>query len=318
MPQVPGALYLERTVQLPPVITLRRITGMAILAVLVSTTVAAQGQAGGGTAITACGQVVSTNAFLTQDLSCPGSHGIVVGASGITIDLKGFTLRGDRSDLHDGIHDEGGYDNVSIKNGVVRNFGIGVGAYPDADAISVSKLVASGNVLDGINVAGASTKIQSSTTSGNGIYGILVFSNSASVSSSMAAGNFVEGIFISGNSASVSSSTAAGNGKYGIDVEGEGAKVQSSTASGNGVYGVGVFGTSASVKSSIAAGNGVYGILVGGDAAQLRSNRAEANGFTGGASDLAGLGIWAVGYSTAPSGTNVARGNDDPAECDPA
>jgi hypothetical protein len=300
------------------VITLRRIASLAILAAFVSTTVAAQGRAGGGTAITTCGQVVTTNAFLTRDLSCPGSHGIVVGASEITIDLKGFTLQGDRSQFHDGIHDEGGFDNVSIKNGVVRSFDIGVAAFPDADAISVSKLVASGNALNGINVGGASTKIQSSTTSGNGTYGIAVIGNSASVSSSTAAGNRFFGIEVIGDSASVSASTAAGNGYDGIIVGGDAARIQSSTTSGNGQAGINVSGNSASVKSSIAIGNGFYGIAVGGDAAQLRSNRAEANGFAGGASDLSGLGIWALGYSTKPSGTNAARGNDDPAECDPA
>ena len=120
-----------------------------------------------------------------------------------------------------------------------------------------------------------------------------------------------------GNSASVSSSTAAGNADDGISVTGDAARIQSSTASGNGLDGIVVFGNSASVKSSTASGNDGFGIGVGGDAPQLRSNRADANGYASGASDLAGLGIVASGYSTEPSGTNVARGNDDPAECGP-
>jgi len=55
-----------------------------------------------------------------------------------------------------------------------------------------------------------------------------------------------------------------------------------------------------------------------GDAALIKTNRLEANGFSGGASDLSGLGIEVTGYTTAPAGTNVALGNDDPAECTPA
>ena len=47
-----------------------------------------------GTPITQCGQTVTTNAVLTQNLVCAGD-GVIVGASGITIDLKGFRLRGD-------------------------------------------------------------------------------------------------------------------------------------------------------------------------------------------------------------------------------
>jgi hypothetical protein len=58
---------------------------------------------------------------------------------------------------------------------------------------------------------------------------------------------------------------------------------------------------------------------VTGGAAQIKSNQAEANGFVGGASDGSGFGIVVTGYTTtAPTGTNVARGNDDPTDCFPA
>jgi hypothetical protein len=48
--------------------------------------------------ITSCGQTVTTNAVLTQDLTCAGV-GIVVGASGITIDLKDHVLTGNYGDV---------------------------------------------------------------------------------------------------------------------------------------------------------------------------------------------------------------------------
>src|SRR5262249_56875584 len=65
------------------------------------------------------------------------------------------------------------------------------------------------------------------------------------------------------------------------------------------------------------SGNG-RGIEVTGDAATLKGNRAEGKGFPGGASDGVGLGILVGGFTTAPLGTNVVRGNDDAAECQPA
>ena len=65
------------------------------VAVLVAVAPEAQGK--GGTPITACLQTVTTNAVLTHDLYCPGSSGILVGASGITIDLKGFVISGTAS-----------------------------------------------------------------------------------------------------------------------------------------------------------------------------------------------------------------------------
>jgi hypothetical protein len=72
---------------------------VALVLVLV-VVVAPEASGKGGTPITSCGQVVTTNAVLTLDLVCTG-NGIVVGASGITIDLKGFTIRGDGDSTSD-------------------------------------------------------------------------------------------------------------------------------------------------------------------------------------------------------------------------
>ncbi len=272
-----------------------------------------------GTPITACEQVVTTSGFLTHDLGpCPGS-GIVVGASGITIDLRGFTVRGDRSLSHWGIDDTGGYDGVTVENGVLRNFSGGVLAANGTDNVSVSEVVASGNVEAGIEILGDSASVTSSTASGNaGDFGIEISGDLASVTSSTASGNVGDGIVAGGASASVTSSTASGNGGDGITWGGASALVKSSTASGNAVHGIFVIGDSASVKLSTASGNAVHGIYVLGDAAVVKGNRAEANGFSGGGSDDFGLGIFVSNFTIAPTGTNVARGNDDPAECSPS
>jgi hypothetical protein len=95
--------------------------------------------------------------------------------------------------------------------------------------------------------------------------------------------------------------------------------VKSSTFSGNAGFGVYVTGASATIGSSTASGNGMEGIRVFGDGAAVSANRAEANGFSGAASDGAGLGIDVVkgSFTAPPAGTNVARGDDDPADCDP-
>jgi hypothetical protein len=272
--------------------SVHRIVLTAIAAVAL-VAVAPEANGGGGTPITSCGQVVTTNAFLTQDLTCPGSAGIVVGASGITIDLKGFDLVGDRSGHH-GIDDTAGHGAVTVKNGVVRNFTFGVIGL--GDKISVSNLVAAGNLSDGIFLTGNAAKIQSSTASGNGF----------------------RGIGVGGDSALIHRSTVSGNASHGIGVGGNSAKIQSVTASGNGGTGIVVSGLAASIQRSAASGNGSNGILADGDAAKVNGNRTEGNGFPDGASDNAGLGIATSGYTTAPVGKNVARGNDDPAECSPA
>lgn len=265
----------------------------AVVALVLVVAVAPEANGGGGTPITVCGQVVTTNAFLTQNLHCPGSAGVVVGADGITIDLKGFRLRGNVTNY--GI-DNNGFDGVTIRNGTVRNFDFGVSAYGGADKFTVQNLVVSGCFNYGIAVLGNSAKIQSSNLSGNTHFGILV----------------------TGDSAAIQSVTATRNGGQGITVHGNSESVKSSTSDGNDSFGIVAIGNSAKITASAASGNVLEGIRVDGDAAKVTGNQTDGNGFDVGVSDLSGLGIDVTGYTTAPSGTNIASGNDDLADCSPA
>lgn len=186
-----------------------------------------------------------SNASLTKNLVCQNSPGVAVGASGITIDLKGFTLRGDRSPGHYGIDDAGGFDGVTVKNGVVRNFQYGALGSNGADSVSVADILAAGNLARGIYVVGDFAAIKSSTASGNADIGIVVSGDSAQIQSATVLGNGNEGIQVSGDGASVKSSTASGTGAYGIHVVGNSAQIQSSTTVGNATYGIFVVGTNA-------------------------------------------------------------------------
>jgi large repetitive protein len=289
------------------------------------------------TQISNCDQTVTTNAVFTKSLFCPGLPGVVVGASGITIDLKGFRLRGDNTAGKYGVDDSGGFGKVTVRNGVLRNFAVGV--FASGDNVGISNLIASGSSAIGIFVNGSSAKIASATAAGNASFGIAATGDSASITSSRVSGNGGVGISVSGDSASISSSTATGNGSNGISIvggaasirsatvsgnggngisAGAGVSITSATATGNGGNGISVGGPSASIKSSTVYGNADNGIVVDGNAASLKGNHADANGFPAGASDLAGLGIFVHNFTTAPAGTNTANGNDDRAECDPA
>ena len=250
----------------------RTLVTVALLGAVVSTVLAPLGHARGETPITTCGQVVRTNALLTRDLSCAGRAGVVVGASGITINLNGFTVHGDRSSGRYGIDDLNGFDRVTVENGVVRNFDYGLVGF-GANRLVVSGLVVSGNTSGGIFVVGSTPQIQSSK--------------------------------------------ALRNGEDGIYVLGTWATVQSSTGSANAGSGIYVSGAFSRIRSSTASDNDSDGIVVAGNAARLEHNRTEANGVTVGTSDWARLGILVFSYTTAPTGTNVARDNTDPAECKP-
>lgn len=265
--------------------------GLAAVAAVALVVVAPEANGGGGTPITFCNQPVSTNAVLVQDLNCTGD-GIGVIADGITINLNGHTLTGDRTGADFGVSDFLGFDKVKVENGVVRNFDTGVEA-TGVDQFSIVNVVAVGDVF-GFDLRG----------------------NSISVVSSNASGNQENGIQVIGNAASVKSTFASGNGLAGIVVNGDGTRIASVTASGNTANGVAVHGSSVSVKSSNIYGNGDDGLLVDASNAQLTGNKAVGNGFsTSGHSDFLGLGIRVNGAT--PIGKNTARGNDDPSQCFP-
>ena len=274
--------------------TVQRMVLAAIAAAMV-VAVAPEANGKGGEPITFCGDNVSTNAVLAQDLSCVGD-GVIVAGPGIKIDLNGHTLRGDGGANDYGVDNSGGFDKVTVKNGVVRNFGTGVRAIGSADQLTITNVVASGNAA-GFDIAG----------------------DLASISSSTASSNSGRGIQVTGDKASVKSATATGNGESGIGFSSDAGKITGLTASGNTEFGLILGGTSASVKSSSLSGNGFSGILILGNQAHVSGNRADANGFDGfmfPSPILAESGMVAVG--TGAVGKNTARGNENPAECMPA
>ena len=88
-----------------------------------------------------CGQIITTDTKLANDLlGCP-RHGLIIGADDITLDLNGHTIAGDATPFEDCPQDEPcdvgvvnsairdgtpfngpGFDDVTIENGFVRDF----------------------------------------------------------------------------------------------------------------------------------------------------------------------------------------------------
>ncbi len=71
-----------------------------------------------------CGQTITVNTTVDNDLRCPSGNGLLIGANGITLDLNGHTIRGyDDSGFMglDGIV-ASGRQGVTIKNGTVTRF----------------------------------------------------------------------------------------------------------------------------------------------------------------------------------------------------
>jgi large repetitive protein len=99
-----------------------------------------------------CGQVLTSSVSVANDLSeCPGD-GLVIGATGITVDLNGHTLDG--TGLGAGVLNNG-FGDVTITNGAVRDFDFGVLLGPGTGENDVSHLSAELAQEAGIMLLGA-------------------------------------------------------------------------------------------------------------------------------------------------------------------
>jgi len=108
------------------------------LVLLVAFALAGATAVGGGRARASqvsCGETITADTTLQQDLvNCP-NHGIVIAADGITLDLNGHLVDGDGTPAADcdqrkepcdfGVFNDG-HDGVTVKDGSVREFAAGV------------------------------------------------------------------------------------------------------------------------------------------------------------------------------------------------
>ncbi len=282
--------------------------------------------------VSACPFTATTDVVVTADITCsPGSSGIVVAANGITIDLHGHTITGDRTNLHRGIDDSAGFDKITVKNGTLTKFAVGIDATNASNNVQILHVTTSGNVNDGVDLNGNSPRLIAVSAVGNGGDGFDVDASSTRLvlKNSTASGNSFTGYDLTG-SFRIARSEASGNGSDGMNLLSFGSSIiRRSTLLGNGGIGLTVDGDGVRIVASRADGNAGGGIFVDGDAAKIgrvrggaRSdpNHADGNGFVGGASDGSGLGI-SVTFSSpaaAPVGRNEASGNDGAAECDPS
>jgi parallel beta-helix repeat protein len=128
----------------------------AIVAVVVAATIAVD-DARAQASHVSCGDTITTDTTLHEDLvNCP-TNGIVIGADNVTLDLNGHTIDGDGT-IHDHLEDVGvsilNHDGITVKHGSIRQFGGGLGANGVRD-IRLLGLAASQNDRGGITVGAA-------------------------------------------------------------------------------------------------------------------------------------------------------------------
>jgi parallel beta-helix repeat protein len=106
-----------------------------------------------------CGDTIMTDTKLEADLTnCPGV-GIVIGAEDITLDLNGHTIDGVNPPTTDcnrppgttiGVSDEGGFDDITVRNGTIQEFDHGIeGGLGDS---RLTHLTLRANTFSGISI----------------------------------------------------------------------------------------------------------------------------------------------------------------------
>jgi parallel beta-helix repeat protein len=250
-----------------------RWTGVLLALVAMVTVMASTGQA----APIACGSVVTRSVVLTRDLiGCQGD-GLVIGASGITVDLGGHTVAGLVSDDSVGIRNPG-KARVVVRNGVVRSFERGV-----------QLTGATGNRLRGLTVElNAAEGIDLDHADGNQVLGGQVRDN-------------FTGILLRGGSAGnlVARAVLQGNRGAGIRLEeATGNRVTATIVNGNGSAAEPLTGQILLTRSDrnrldgndVSASSTIGIVLVDADHNQLRRNQV---GFVGSDGNVGGISLLA-------------------------
>lgn len=259
---------------------------------------------------------------LEEDIDAAGAGGITISADGVTLDLRGHSLRNGSGP---GILTSGSRKNLEVRNGTVSGWGATGVFLANADNSLVINVRAEGNGLGGILVGddsavidslarsnlgdgirgGVSCTITGCTATLNGNVGIYFLAGSI-VTGCAVRTNSTAGIFAA-NGSTVMGCTAYSNGTDGIHAT-TGSVVTDCTASLSGDDGIVVVG-SALVQGNTAHGNTGDGIEVGDDATVIGNNcddnRSEGGPGGGGGS----AGIHAVGSRTRIEGNNVTNNN---------
>ena len=238
--------------------------------------------------------------YLTQDITAgPGTNGIVILASDVSIDLNGYgVIGGGGLRGITGAFGGGQYTNIQIRNGYVKDWtqrGVDLGttvgcrieyitakentaaAFLTGVSSVISHCMAFNNGTHGIQ-PGEGSVIVHSTARANGGRGILTSSRTL-VSQCAAYGNGESGIFLGSDSAALDSSSHSNTGN---GIEGSShALISRCAATSNMQTGIVVWGES-TVRDCFVRGNQEVGIAVGiGLGSTISENHVVGNGAAG-------------------------------------
>jgi parallel beta-helix repeat protein len=180
-----------------------------------------------------CGETIIADTKLASDLvDCP-NNGIVIGADDVTLDLNGHLIDGDgasfagcpEEELCDGGVVNEGHEGVTVRDGSVRSFGIGVfvGGARDNRVLGISS---SRNLFAGIGFGGCSRSVVRNssgnanvTDDGDGMF--LLGSHDVRVVHSVFRGNGELGIHVGDSSSNVIKGNVLAGAPIALLIEGD-------------------------------------------------------------------------------------------------
>jgi parallel beta-helix repeat protein len=208
-----------------------------------------------------CGQVITKDTKVANDLTnCPG-NGLVIGADNVKLDLNGHIIGGDGAGDDSGI-DNTGHDGVTITRGSVTKFGLGV-LIAGASENSIRQVSVSDSHHVGIVVSeSVKVRLAKSSVVASSFAGILMERGSSQVE--------------------IEETTSAGNGLSGIAVlESSDVEIAKNALTGNAA-GVGVEGSPRTrIERNSVTGNSEDGVLIreGSDHSLVSENTVTENTF---------------------------------------
>jgi parallel beta-helix repeat protein len=279
---------------------------LAVLLVFAFTGLVAPSNAKGGGGLY-CGAYVTHDVTLQHDISGCVDGGIIVAASGVTVDLNGHTITG--LGEGDGIA-ASGVTGVTIKNGSVVNFEAGLRLTGVQNSRVVDTRFSMNSDASAWVEGSTGNKFLRNTMTDNGDGGFrLIASNRNRIAANTVSGASDSGVMME----ELSSHNRLVRNQ--IRLAGEGIKVEGgshnrvfrNTTSWNGGAGIEVAEDShhTRINENQAHHNGGDGIFIEGVGTQVNGNHAGCNG---------GMGIQSPVLVT--SGENWAGGNGDNLGCD--
>jgi hypothetical protein len=229
--------------------------------------------------------------YVTANLTgAAGTHGIIVDASDVTLDLGGFVLMGLTNSL-DGIHVSNARGNLVVRNGTINHWATGIDAREASNSRfeSLRLIQNSGQGLaagpassiencnsfanHGVGItASQNSRLNHTSGSGNVLHGIVMDSNSR-LEKCTASANLQSGI-VAGVNCLISGALAEVNSGAGI-YAGDGVHITESKACNNGAQGI-VAAADATIQRSTTSGN-LDGGIVAMQSAQVLDCKAVAN-----------------------------------------